>query len=195
MEAFAQRFRCVCLDMDGTLCTNAQHPDGHDQVLPHTAATLREYKASGGAVVVATGRPPNAATVVVDRDLPGIVSFVVCCDGGCVLAPPAEAGGAWQPIWEAGLSGACVARLLGAIEVQLPAHICHFGVQLHEGMDGFGVFGSITSSARLRTGNFRIIPDFSIENPRQTWKSPLIFSNFYRKFRNCGETSSRGRKP
>ena len=115
MEAFARRFRCVCLDMDGTLCTNARHPDGHDRVTPRTAAALREYKACGGTVIVATGRPAGSSTSVVDRDLPGVVSFVVCCDGGCVLAPAAEAGGGWQPVWQSGLSGLAVARLLAAI--------------------------------------------------------------------------------
>ena len=149
MEAFARRFRCVCLDMDGTLCTNARHPDGHDRVTPRTAAALREYKACGGTVIVATGRPAGSSTSVVDRDLPGVVSFVVCCDGGCVLAPAAEAGGGWQPVWQSGLSGLAVARLLAAVAAQLPAG-CSCGAQLHTGYDGFGVFGSIATSPRLR---------------------------------------------
>ena len=150
MEAFARRFRCVCLDMDGTLCTNARHPDGHDRVTPHTIAALREFKASGGTVVVATGRPAAAATSVVDRDLPGVASFVVCCDGGAVLAPAAEAGGGWAPVWQSGLSGLAAARLLAAVAAQLPG--CSFGAQLHSrGYDGFGVFGSVATAGLRQT--------------------------------------------
>jgi hydroxymethylpyrimidine pyrophosphatase-like HAD family hydrolase len=146
MEAFARRFRCVCLDMDNTLCTNTQHTDGHDRVTEDTAAALREFQACGGTVVVATGRPSGASTRVVDRDLPGVVRYIVCYDGGCVLER--DEAGEWQRIWQSGLSGACVARLLAAVPAQLS---CSFGVQLHTaGFDGFGVYGSIISSPRLR---------------------------------------------
>eukprot|EP01047_Picozoa_sp_COSAG01_P021139 COSAG01_NODE_1218_length_11190_cov_3.642954_3_plen_661_part_00 len=151
MELFVRRFSACVFDMDGTLCTSRGHPDGHDRVTGATAAALLKYYASGGRVIVATGRPPAAATSVIDRDLPaGVVSLVVCCDGGCILARAATAaGGEWQPVWEAGLSGGCTLRLLRHIEQRIP-HRCHFGVQLHEGFDGFGVYGSVASSTRVQ---------------------------------------------
>ena len=84
MEAFARRFRCVCLDMDGTLCTNARHPDGHDRVTPRTAAALRHYKASGGTVVVATFRQTGtdkAVALAAVVEMLGITAADCCAFG------------------------------------------------------------------------------------------------------------------
>ena len=151
MEAFVRRFAACIFDMDGTLCTSRGHPDGHDRISSLTSAALQRYVAAGGQVIVATGRPPNAATQVLDRDLrPGIVSYLVCCDGGCVLAPVAERTGEWAMVWEQGLGGACCTRLLSALRANLPAGALHVGVQLHEGFDGFGAYGSIVSSRRVQ---------------------------------------------
>ena len=152
MERFVRRFSACVFDMDGTLCTSPRHPGGHDHVTGLTAAALLEYHACGGHVIVATGRPAAAATTVIDRDLPaGVVSLVVCCDGGCILkhAATAATGGEWQLVWEAGPSGDCILGLLSRIEQSIPQR-CHFGVQLHEGFDGFGAYGSIVSSTRVQ---------------------------------------------
>jgi hydroxymethylpyrimidine pyrophosphatase-like HAD family hydrolase len=152
MEAFVQRFAACVFDMDGTLCTSRDHPDGQDHITTTTAAALSKYVAAGGMVVVATGRPPDAATRVINRDLaPGVVSYVVCCDGGCVLAPAADQTSVvWAPVWEMGLSGACCVRFLNAIRAHFTTGKLHFGVQLHEGFDGWGSYGSIASSRRVQ---------------------------------------------
>eukprot|EP01043_Picozoa_sp_COSAG02_P034012 COSAG02_NODE_2354_length_9081_cov_4.549544_6_plen_299_part_00 len=127
-------------------------------------------------MIVATGRPPSAATQVhipiarstvdflhachlahrrfrqvLDRDLrPGVVSYLVCCDGGCVLAPTAGRSGEWALVWEQGLSGACCTRLVSTLRAELTAGALHFGVQLHEGFDGLGAYGTIVTSRRVQ---------------------------------------------
>jgi hydroxymethylpyrimidine pyrophosphatase-like HAD family hydrolase len=43
MEAFVRRFAACIFDMDGTLCTSRDHPDGHDHISRRTATALQEY--------------------------------------------------------------------------------------------------------------------------------------------------------
>ena len=46
------------------------------------------------------------------------------------------------------MSGACCTRLVSTIQAELGG--LHFGVQLHEGFDGLGAYGTIVSSRRVR---------------------------------------------
>jgi hypothetical protein len=90
----------------------------------------------------------DALHQVLDRDIrPGVVSYLVCCDGGCVLEKTA---GEWALVWEQGMSGTCCTRLMRTLRSELTGGALHFGVQLHEGFDGFGAYGTIVSSRRVQ---------------------------------------------
>ena len=139
--------RGILIDMDGTLCTSVAHASGGNFVTPATAGALRDYAAGGGIVIVATGRPAARAVEVLDRDLDGIVSYVICFDGARVLK---RAGSEWAPIWTSGLAAPRAAKIIGALAGALDGAPCHFGVQLlNDKDDGAGSYGSLVSSARL----------------------------------------------
>ena len=145
--AVAPMPRGILIDMDGTLCTSVAHESGGNRVTPATAGALRDYAAGGGIVVVATGRPAARAVEVLDRDLDGIVSYVICFDGARVLK---RAGSEWAPIWTSGLAAPRAAKIIGALAGTLEGAPCHFGVQLlNDKDDGAGSYGSLVSSARL----------------------------------------------
>ena len=147
------RPRVVALDMDGCLCTSSKHPTlGVNRVSPDTRAALEQFVEAGGVVVVATGRPAPRATEVLDRDLPGTVSYCVVNDGSAVLAAPD-----WETIWTRGLGSGAAASAIDMIEAAVTGPsgaaggCCHFGVQLlHARLDdGSGAYGSVVSSERV----------------------------------------------
>jgi len=56
-----QRERCIVLDVDGTLCEKKKASQTYDEVEPsaNVVARLREYRANGFYVILATSRNMN----------------------------------------------------------------------------------------------------------------------------------------
>lgn len=55
------RERCIVMDIDGTLCQKKQSGEAYDQLLPSAPVleALREYRARGFYVILATSRNMN----------------------------------------------------------------------------------------------------------------------------------------
>jgi hypothetical protein len=116
--------RVLSLDMDGTLCTDA------NAVSPATVEALRQFASRPGHhVLIATGRSAGEATDVVDAYLPGIVTCCIVMDGGAVLAPPR-----WNLVHRTGgMSGLTASRLWTASVAALSDGLLHCGAQLYSG--------------------------------------------------------------
>jgi hypothetical protein len=70
--------KAVAIDLDGTLLNS------HSKLSNRSHDTLRQFKDLGGLVVIATGRW-REFTVALEQEMPGVVDFLVCNDGGLIL--------------------------------------------------------------------------------------------------------------
>ena len=57
-----RRERCIVMDVDGTLCPKKRPEESYEELLPHpeVVARLREYRAEGFYVILATSRNMNS---------------------------------------------------------------------------------------------------------------------------------------
>jgi len=83
------RPKAVAFDLDGTLVTLS------NIITPRTLKAIKQFAATGGTVVIATGRPAFRTTDVADKFLDGICEYCVCEDGAYVVK---KINNAWIPI-------------------------------------------------------------------------------------------------
>eukprot|EP00747_Dinoflagellata_sp_TGD_P167548 gnl/TRDRNA2_/TRDRNA2_192144_c0_seq1.p1 gnl/TRDRNA2_/TRDRNA2_192144_c0~~gnl/TRDRNA2_/TRDRNA2_192144_c0_seq1.p1 ORF type:complete len:317 (-),score=69.63 gnl/TRDRNA2_/TRDRNA2_192144_c0_seq1:65-1015(-) len=114
------RLRALALDLDGTLLTSSS------ALSERTIAALQKFHRSGGVVVIATGRWREFTVDTAHKLGHGVVTYLVCQDGGLVLKR-LDGSDVWKELAVNLHSSTDAARVLERIRSALRG-LCSFGV-------------------------------------------------------------------